>query len=195
MTKTIEETCEHFNIDPAEFRALMEGPEWVEALLDAGLTEEMAVLQDIIVSSLAMGGLSGHPDIENPTAWQEANALMHTALRNGPLLENLHAGRHEPITEDPDVSLISQAQMRALMIFTTRRLALFLTLKDFAPTVYKRMIQGLLKFEAGRWIHTDDEAKDVVPLGQAQDDGRIEETIDRMSKSHGFPQRTYPAEG
>ena len=44
------------------------------------------------------------------TIRDEANALTLLAFRNG-LIEQLHAGRHDPVVDDPEVSRITNEAM------------------------------------------------------------------------------------
>jgi hypothetical protein len=56
------------------------------------------------------------------TIRDEANALVAWAFRNGPL-EDLHAGKYSPLLEDPDLSRISDAEMKTLMLNACCQLA------------------------------------------------------------------------
>ncbi len=69
----------------------------------------------------------------------EANALTALALRNG-FLEQLHAGSHHPALEDPNVSRISNDEMKRLMIETSERLAKLLHLKETNPDEYLKQL-------------------------------------------------------
>jgi len=74
-------------------------------------------------------------------ARDEANALIAMAVRNGPI-EDLHAGKHSPLLDDPDLSRITDAEMKALMIHATRMLADLLRLRDREPELYRRWMQS-----------------------------------------------------
>jgi hypothetical protein len=73
------------------------------------------------------------------TIRDEANALTVLAFRNG-LIEQLHAGRHDPVLDDPEVSRITNEEMKALMIEASERLAKLLHLKETAPEEYLRQL-------------------------------------------------------
>ena len=74
------------------------------------------------------------------TRRNEANALTAYAFRNGPL-ENLHAGKSSPLTADPSLSRITDAEMKELMINASERLVQILELRESAPDKYKRFVQ------------------------------------------------------
>lgn len=74
------------------------------------------------------------------TARDEANALIAGAVRNDALFENLHAGRSEPVLDDPAVSRITDAEMKQLMIRFSAMLAWLLDLRDRDPVEYARQI-------------------------------------------------------
>ncbi len=69
----------------------------------------------------------------------EANALTVLAFRNG-FLEELHAGRYHPALDDPEVSRISNDEMKRLMIETSERLAKLLHLKETNPEEYLKQL-------------------------------------------------------
>ena len=73
------------------------------------------------------------------TIRDEANTLVAWAFRNGPL-ENLHAGQHSPLLDDPSLSRITDAEMNALMINACQQLAKLLELKSSDPAEYARQI-------------------------------------------------------
>src|SRR5919108_4471623 len=73
------------------------------------------------------------------TIRDEANALTAFAFRNGPL-EDLHAGRSPPLTDDPSLSRITDAEMKHLMITASEKLASMLTLEKRDPEKYKSII-------------------------------------------------------
>jgi len=75
------------------------------------------------------------------TIRNEANALVAWAFRNGPL-EDLHAGEHSALLEDPSLSRITDEEMKALMISACRQLAELLTLKATEPAGYERQIKS-----------------------------------------------------
>jgi len=75
------------------------------------------------------------------TLRDEANALTAYAFRNGPL-EQLHAGAASPLLDDPGLSRITDAEMKALMINASATLARALALREGDPEVYRRFVQG-----------------------------------------------------
>ena len=74
------------------------------------------------------------------TLRDEANALTAHALRNG-FLEDLHAGKHSPILDEPGYSRITDDEMKRLMIQASERLAHMLALKQQDPAEYDRSIR------------------------------------------------------
>jgi len=74
------------------------------------------------------------------TVRDEANALTAYAFRNGPL-EDLHAGKASPLLEDPNLSRITDAEMKKLMINASDHLAKMLALRDTEPEEYRRFMQ------------------------------------------------------
>jgi hypothetical protein len=72
---------------------------------------------------------------EDFTIRDEANTLVAWAFRNGPI-ENLHAGKYSPLLEDPQLSRITNAEMKALMLNACRQLAKLLELKESNPAEY-----------------------------------------------------------
>ncbi len=75
------------------------------------------------------------------TIRDEANALTAYAFRNGEL-ENLHAGAASPLTDDPNLSRITDAKMKELMIEASGKLAALLAFRDRDPDNYKRFVQA-----------------------------------------------------
>lgn len=70
----------------------------------------------------------------------EANALVAWAFRNGPL-ENLHAGKHSPLLDDPTLSRITDDEMKELMLNACRQLAKLLELKCASPVEYECQVK------------------------------------------------------
>jgi hypothetical protein len=79
----------------------------------------------------------------------EANAIIAMAVRNGPL-ENLHAGKSSPLLEDDTLSRLTDADVKAIMIYATRMVAMMLRVRDEAPEVYRRYVQSY----GGRYCRT-----------------------------------------
>ncbi|MCH7725095.1 MAG: hypothetical protein IH991_01245 [Planctomycetes bacterium] len=75
------------------------------------------------------------------TIWDEANALVAWAFRNGSL-EDLHAGKRSPLLDDPALSRITDEEMKDLMMNACRQLAKFLELKAADPVKYEREIKS-----------------------------------------------------
>lgn len=65
---------------------------------------------------------------------EEVNVLTLLAFRNGPI-EDLHAGT-KAAPQDPDVSRITDEEMKTLTIFMSRNLAKWLALRDSDRNAY-----------------------------------------------------------
>jgi DNA-binding GntR family transcriptional regulator len=63
------------------------------------------------------------------TIREEANALTCIAFRNG-FLEELHSGKHSELLEKPELSRITDSEMKKLMIGASAKLAELLTMKE-----------------------------------------------------------------
>jgi hypothetical protein len=85
------------------------------------------------------------------TIRDEANALTAYAFRNGPL-ENLHAGKWSPLLEDPELSRITQAEMKELMINASYHLANALEHREQKPEIYRQFVQGYGLAYCQRWL-------------------------------------------
>lgn len=75
------------------------------------------------------------------TVRDEANALTAYAFRNGPL-EDLHAGKASPLTDDPSLSRMTDVEMKQLMIYASEHLAKMLDLRDREPAKYRQFVQA-----------------------------------------------------
>ena len=75
------------------------------------------------------------------TLRDEANALTAYAFRNG-FLEDLHAGKDSPLLDDPDLSRITDDEMKRLMIEASEKLAEMLRLKAHDPAHYDTFIRS-----------------------------------------------------
>jgi len=84
------------------------------------------------------------------TIREEANALVCSAFRNG-FLEELHAGKHSELLERPELSRITDAEMKKLMIGASAKLAELLSLKQSNPAEYRKRIDYFLKTYCGKW--------------------------------------------
>jgi hypothetical protein len=89
-------------------------------------------------------------DHQSFTIRDEANALVAWAFRNG-MLEELHAGEHSPLLDDPSLSRISDDEMKALMIQACRQLARLLQLKSDDPAEYDRQIHAYHQLYCRGW--------------------------------------------
>lgn len=84
------------------------------------------------------------------TQRDEANALTAIAFRNGPI-ENLHAGRHSALLEDPGLSRITDDEMKEIMINASKKLCELLELRDREPDRYRSSIQRIGWMYCTRW--------------------------------------------
>lgn len=84
------------------------------------------------------------------TLRQEANALTALAFRNG-FLEDLHAGRESALLSDPELSRISNAEMKTLMVEASAKLSELLLLKENEPEEYRRQILFAFECYAKSW--------------------------------------------
>ena len=69
----------------------------------------------------------------------QANVMTLLAFRNSPL-EDLHAGIHSPLLEDPSLSRITDDEMKTLMIAASRKLAELLNLRDADPEAFALLL-------------------------------------------------------
>ena len=81
---------------------------------------------------------------------EEANALTCCAFRNG-YIEELHAGKHSELLEKPELSRITDAEMKKLMIGASTKLAELLTIKEADPDKYWRLIEHFNEAYCRRW--------------------------------------------
>ena len=89
--------------------------------------------------------------MERPcTIREEANALICSAVRNG-YLEELHAGKHSELLERPELSRISDVEMKKLMIEASSKLAELLELKEKEPEKYWARVKYFLDTYCTRW--------------------------------------------
>ena len=85
------------------------------------------------------------------TVRDEANALTAFAFRNGPL-EHLHSGQFSPLTDDPSLSRITDAEMKEIMINASEHLAAALETRESDPDKYRRFIQDYALRYCQRWV-------------------------------------------
>lgn len=84
------------------------------------------------------------------TMRDEANALTAHAFRNGPL-EDLHAGKSSPLTQDASLSRITDGEMKELMINASEKLARMLALREKNPEAYQEMVRMYGAMYCGAW--------------------------------------------
>ena len=72
---------------------------------------------------------------ETLTRRQEANAIVSYTFRTG-YLETLHAGKSSPLLDDPELSRITDAEIKRLMIECCRKLDRLLRLREADPETY-----------------------------------------------------------
>jgi hypothetical protein len=89
--------------------------------------------------------------MERPlTIREEANALTCFAFRNG-YIEELHAGKYSELLEKPELSRITDAEMKKLMIQSSAALAKLLALKESDPEKYWRDLTKFHKDYCWKW--------------------------------------------
>ena len=71
----------------------------------------------------------------------QANVLTLLAFRNGPI-EDLHAGKYSPLLEDPQLSRITDEEMKTVMIDASSKLAELLALRDADPEAFAQLLAG-----------------------------------------------------
>lgn len=81
---------------------------------------------------------------------EEANALTCCAFRNG-FIEELHAGKHSELLEKPELSRITDEEMKKLMIGASSKLAQLLAMKESKPDEYWKLVEHFNKTYCGRW--------------------------------------------
>ena len=69
----------------------------------------------------------------------QANVLTLLAFRNGPI-EDLHAGKYSPLLEDPELSRITDEEMKKLMIAASAKLAELLETRDSDPDGFAQLL-------------------------------------------------------
>jgi hypothetical protein len=85
------------------------------------------------------------------TVRDEANAIVAFAFRNGPL-ENLHAGEYSAdLIENPNLSRITDAEMKQLMLFACEAVEKALRLRDEDPKAYAGFIAMQQWYSCGDW--------------------------------------------
>ena len=67
-------------------------------------------------------------------------------------LEDLHAGKHSPVLEDPDISRITDEEMKKLMIESSARVEELLRMKEESPDEYWQLIESYTKTYTRNWV-------------------------------------------
>jgi hypothetical protein len=73
------------------------------------------------------------------TLRDEANAIVAYAFRNGPI-EDLHAGQYSELLERKELSRITDAEMKELMVNACEKMEELLKLKESDPKKYAQVI-------------------------------------------------------
>ena len=84
------------------------------------------------------------------TTREEANALTCCAFRNG-YIEELHAGKHSELLENPELSRITDAEMKKLMIGASSKLAELLEMKTTNPDKYWKLVKHFNEAYCRNW--------------------------------------------
>lgn len=88
-----------------------------------------------------------------PRDWtirEEANALTCCAFRNG-YLEELHAGKYSELLEKPELSRITDKEMKKLMIGASAKLAELLQMKETDPDKYWKLVKHFNEAYCWNW--------------------------------------------
>ena len=81
---------------------------------------------------------------------EEANALICHCVRNG-FIEDLHAGKHSKLLENPKYSRITDEEMKKIMIEASAKLETLFAFKEKEPEKYWHFIEVYNKTYAGNW--------------------------------------------
>ncbi len=85
------------------------------------------------------------------TVRDEANAIVAFAFRNGPL-EDIHAGEYSAdLLENPELSRLTDTEMKQLMLFACEAMEKVLRLRDEEPDVYAKFIAMQQTSFCGDW--------------------------------------------
>jgi len=84
------------------------------------------------------------------TLRDEANAIVAMAFRNGPI-EDLHAGQSSELLSDPELSRITDEEMKTLMVNACEQVAKLLKMKDTDPERYYRQMLSYNRMYCRRW--------------------------------------------
>jgi hypothetical protein len=80
----------------------------------------------------------------------EANAIAARAYRNGPI-EDLHVGEHSELLENKNLSRITDDEMKEIMIYAAKQIAVLLKKKDEDPEEYYTVLKGYGFFYCSGW--------------------------------------------
>ena len=109
------------------------------------------------------------------TLRDEANAITAMAFRNGPI-EDLHAGKSSELLSNPELSRITDEEMKTVMVNACEHVAKLLELKETDPEGYYRrasscaMGDGCSHAESIPWGSSTNflaapQSKSLYPLG------------------------------
>jgi hypothetical protein len=85
------------------------------------------------------------------TVRDEANAIVSFAFRNGPL-EDIHAGEYSAdLIENPELSRLTDSEMKQLMLFACEAIEKVLRLRDEEPDVYVKFVAMQQTRFCGDW--------------------------------------------
>lgn len=93
------------------------------------------------------------------TLRDEANAIVAYAFRNGPL-EDLHAGKSSELLNNPELSRITDDEMKKIMLNACEHMEKLLRLKQEDPAAYyRKILEFNLKF-CRKWERQSGQAAD-----------------------------------
>jgi len=84
------------------------------------------------------------------TLRDEANAIVALAFRNGPI-EDLHAGEWSELLSNPELSRITDDEMKTLMINACEHVTKLLELKETNPEEYYTKIMAYNHMYCRQW--------------------------------------------
>jgi len=70
-------------------------------------------------------------------------------------IENLHAGKNWPLLDDDSLSRLTDAEIKAIVVYATRTVAMMLRLRDEAPDLYRRYVQAYGSRYCRAWERSD----------------------------------------
>jgi len=84
------------------------------------------------------------------TLRDEANAIVAQAFRNGPI-EDLHAGKLSELLSDPELSRITDDEMKTIMVNACEQVGTLLEQKENDPEAYYRQMLSYNRMYCRRW--------------------------------------------